>query len=129
MDGWTGECMSSTIDFGKSRIDSLALLAGFVVLLDTALGGIVLLGLDLRRADELVFGVSLVLGLPMYLLDLWIDKRIAICLIGLFLFRWGALCLGGPRPSLSNPFVWPVGILLFFALVLLQASKLRKKDG
>jgi hypothetical protein len=110
----------------KTRADSLTLLGGFVMLLDTAVGGIVLLGLDLSRTNELVFGVSLVLGMPMYLLDLWINMRIAICLLWLFLFRWGAQCFLGPRPSLSNPFVWPVGILLFVALVLLQASKLRR---
>lgn len=127
--GSTGERMSLTISSGKHRFDSLAIVGGFVALLDTAVGGIVLLGLDLSRTNELVFGVSLVLGMPMYLLDLWINNRLAICLLWLFLFRWGAQCFLGPRPSLSNPFVWPVGLLLFVALVLLQASKLRRRDA
>jgi hypothetical protein len=120
--------MSLTVDSRKSRIDSLAILGGLVILLDTVWGGIAILGLDWSRTNELVMGISFVLGIPMYLLDLWINKRIAICMLGLFLFRWIARCFGGPTPVLCNPFMWPVGILLFLAFVLLQSSKLRKGE-
>jgi hypothetical protein len=72
-----------------------------------------------------VFGISLLLGFPMYLLDLWLKKRVAFSLLVLFLFRWAVRSFGGPTPVFGNPFDWPVGILLFLALALLQWSKLR----
>jgi len=121
--------MSLTKASKKTPIDFLAILAGFAALLDTLVGVIVLLGLDLWRPNELVFGISLLLGLPMYLLDIWFDRRIAFCLLGLFLFRWILRSFVGPHPGISNPFVWPVGLLLFLALVLLQSSKLRIRLG
>lgn len=86
-----------------------------------------MLGLDLRQTNELVLGISLVLGLPMYLLDLWLKKRIAFGLIGLFLFRWAVRCLSGPSPVLYSP--WRGNILLILALVLLQSSKLRARPN
>lgn len=105
--------------------DSLVILSGVAALLDTVVGGIAVMGLDLSRTNELVMGISFVLGFPMYLLDLWLKKRVAFFLLALFLFRWVARCFGGPTPVLCNPFVWPVGILLFLALAFLQWSKLR----
>jgi hypothetical protein len=109
----------------RIRIGPLALLGGIAILLDTVWGGIAILGLDLGQKNELIMGMSFVLGLPMYLLDLWIDKQIAICLIGLFLFRWIARCFGGSTPVLCSP--WNFSILLVLAFILLQLSKLRKK--
>ncbi len=53
----------------RSRFDSLALAAGVAALADTSLGAVVSLGLDLRRTNELVFAISFLLALPMYLLD------------------------------------------------------------
>jgi hypothetical protein len=105
--------------------DSLVVLSGVAALLDTVIGAMINLGLDLSRTYELVFGISLVLGFPMYLLDLWLKKRYAFFLLFLFLFRWAIRCFGGPTAALGNPIDWPVGILLFTALVLLQWSKLR----
>jgi hypothetical protein len=104
-------------------------LSGVAALLDTVFGCIINLGLDLSQTWDLVFGISLVLGFPMYLLDLRLKKRIAFFLLALFLFRWAVRCLFGPTPLLVNPFVWPVGILLFTALALLQWSKLRSTSA
>lgn len=102
------------------------LIGGLVMLVDTAWGGIAALGLDLSRTNELVMAVGFVLGLPMYLLDVWINKRIAISMLGLFVFRWIATCFGGPTPILCNPLRGSV--LLILGVALLQLSKLRRGD-
>ena len=65
----------------------------------------------------------------MYWLDRWLKKRFAISLLFLFIFRWLARGYGQPTASLGNPFVWPVGILLFLAFALLQWSKLREPSA
>jgi hypothetical protein len=107
----------------KRRVDGLAIIGGLVILVDTAWGGLLSLGLDPARANELTLGISFVLGLPLYLLDLWIGKRIALSMLGLFFFRWIATCFAGPSFVLCNPFRGSV--LLILAFVLLQLSKLR----
>jgi hypothetical protein len=110
----------------KNRLNhSLVILSGVAALLDTIVGVLINLGLDPSRSIDRVFGISLLLGFPMYLLDLWLKKRFAFFLFVLFLFRWAVRSLGGSTPAFGNPFDWPVGILLFLALALLQWSKLR----
>jgi hypothetical protein len=109
----------------RNTIDSLALIAGVVVLMDSLWGGIAALGLDLSRTNQLILGISLILGFPTYLLDLWLESRIAISMFGLFVFRWLATCFAGPTPVLCNP--WRGNILLIVAIVLLQFSKLRRE--
>lgn len=115
--------MSLTIEPKGYRVDFLAMVGGFLILIDTLWGGMAALGLDLRRMNELLLAISFVLGFPIYLLDLWINRRIAIFILGLFLFRWIATCFGGPAPVLCSP--WRGNLLLIAAFVLLQASKLR----
>ena len=110
----------------KRRLDSLALIGGFVILTDTMWGGLAALGLDLSKMNELALGISFVLGFPTYLLDLWMDTRIAVLVLGLFFFRRIATCFGGPAPVLCNPF--PGSVLLLSAFVLLQLSKGRRAD-
>jgi len=87
------------------------------------------LGLDQSRTWDLVFGISLVLGFPMYLLDLWLKKRYAFFLASLFLVRWAIRSFMGPTPVFGDPIDWPVGILLFSSLALLQWSKVRNASA
>ena len=96
------------------------------MLLDTIWGALAALGLDLGRMNELVLSISLVLGLPLYLLDFWIDSRIAFSLLGLFFFRWIAVCIGGPTPVLVAP--WRGNVLLVAAFILLQSYKSAKSS-
>ena len=109
----------------RHRVNSLALIGGIVSLVDTVWLGLAVLGLDLSRTNELVLAISFVLGFPIYLLDLWINERIAISMLGLILFRWIANCFAGPTPVLCSP--WWGNQLLIVALVLLQLSKLRRE--
>lgn len=109
----------------RHRIDFLALLGGLAALLDSAWGAIAVLGLDPSRTIELILGITFLLGLPIYLLDLWINKRIAIFVLALFLFRWITGCFAGGTPHLCSPISVPASIFLFSAFVLLQSSKLR----
>ena len=120
-----GECMSLTMESMRHRVDSLVLIGGFVALVDTAWGGLATLGLDLSRMNELVMGISFVLTFPLYLLDIWINKQIALSMLGLFLFRWIATCFGGPTPVLCSP--WRGSVLLIVAFVLFLLSKLRRE--
>lgn len=108
----------------KRRVDLLALIGGILILIDTIWGGVATLGLDLNRTNELVMGISFVLGLPLYLLDLCMSTRVAVAILGLFFFRWVATCFGGPTPVLCNPLRG--SILLLSAFVLLQVSKVRR---
>ena len=118
--------MSLTMESMRHRVDSLVLIGGFVALVDTAWGGLATLGLDLSRMNELVMGISFVLTFPLYLLDIWINKQIALSMLGLFLFRWIATCFGGPTPVLCSP--WRGSVLLIVAFVLFLLSKLRRES-
>jgi hypothetical protein len=118
--------MSYSINAKKHSLDNLTIIGGIVIALDTLFGILAILGLDLKRPNELLMGISFVLGLPVYILDVRHNNRVAIGLWILFLVRWIARCFGGATPTICSPFVWPVGILLFTAVVLLQISKLRQ---
>jgi len=109
----------------RQRVDALALIGGILMLIDPVWGGLLVLGFDLSWPNGLLMGISFVIGLPVYLLDRWIDKRVAISMIGLFLFRWIATCFGGPHPVFCAP--WRNSVLLMIAFVLLQVSKLRRE--
>jgi flagellar biosynthesis component FlhA len=108
-------------DRRQRRMDSLAMIGGAIMVVDTIWGGLAALGLDLRQMNELVLGISFVLGLPLFLLDFWMKKRIAFSLLALFFFRWAALCFAGPTPVLVAP--WRGSVLLIVAFVLLQLYK------
>src|SRR5271156_1585290 len=112
--------------FRKTRFDLLTIVVGILMLLDTAWGIAADLGLDWSRTNEVVLGVSLALGLPAYLLDLWTAKRVQVpvFLLGLFVFRWVARCFGGTTFLLCNPLRG--SLLLIVAFALLQYSRLRK---
>jgi hypothetical protein len=114
----------------KSAINWLLILSGAAALLDTGMGLIINMALDHSRAFDNLFGISLLLGFPMFLLDLWLGKRFAFCLASAFLVRWAILSLGGPTPGIVNPAGWPMGFFpLLAAFVLLQWSKLRSTPG
>jgi hypothetical protein len=113
----------------KSATDRLVILSGVAALLDTGIGLIINMALDHGRAVENLFGISLLLGFPMFLLDLRLKKQFAFCLASLILVRWAILSLSGPTTVIGNPAAWPTGFLLVTALILLQWSKLRSTPG
>jgi hypothetical protein len=113
----------------KSATDRLVILSGVAALLDTGIGLIINMALDHGRAVENLFGISLLLGFPMFLLDLRLKKQFAFCLASLILVRWAILSFSGPTTVIGNPAAWPTGFLLVTALILLQWSKLRSTPG
>ena len=114
----------------KSGTDRLVILSGWAALLDSGMGLIINMALDHSRAFDNLFGISLLLGFPMFLLDLWLGKRFAFCLASAFLVRWVILSVSGPTPRIANPAAWPMGFFpLLTALVLLQWFKLRSAPG
>jgi hypothetical protein len=104
------------------RFDILLLLGAVVALVDTAWGTIASMILDFRQPNDILLAISFVLGAAMYAADVWLDKRVAICLLALWLFRWAALCFIGRTAAFANP--WHGSQFLIAALVLLQLSKL-----
>jgi hypothetical protein len=110
-------------ELDNHSINPLVAIGGVAALVDTLMGVIINMVLERNSAHEMVFGISLLLGLPLYLLELRLNQRFAYFLTALFVVRWLALCFSEPAPVLVNPFAWPVGILLFTALAFLQLSK------
>lgn len=115
------------IESKRHPVDSLALIGGLAICVDSVGGGIASLGLDWSRPNQIALGASLVLGLPAYLVDLWIGKRVPVVLLRLFLFRWFARCYGGPTFVLCNPLRG--SILLIVAFALLQWSSLQEPSA
>jgi hypothetical protein len=105
--------------------NSLLAISGVAAFLDTLIGGIASMGLDLSRTDELVMAISFVLGFPLYWLERRLKNRFAFLLFALFMIRWVIRGFIGPTFVIVNPIVWPVGILLFLSLVFLQWFKLK----
>jgi hypothetical protein len=117
--------MFSLIEHKNRLSHALLILGGVAALLDTVIGLIINLGLDHSRPYDNLLGISFVLGLPMYLLDVRLKKRFVFFLAFLFLSR--SVIRSAPRHVIGNPIDWPVGILLFSALVLLQLYKVLNK--
>ena len=87
----------------KSRTDRLVILSGWAALLDTGVGILINIGLDHGRVFDNLFGLVLLLGFPIFVLDLWLGKRFAICLATAFLVRWAILSHDGSTPRIFNP--------------------------
>lgn len=121
----TVESMPMFIEQRQRSIHPLLVLSGIAALMDTVIGVIINLALDHSRPYDNLLGISLVLGLPMYWLDVRLKKRFAFFLAFLFVSR--SLIRILPSDVIGNPIDWPVGILLFSSLVLLQLYKLRNK--
>jgi hypothetical protein len=82
------------------------------------------MGLDPSRLDDMVLMVSLVAGAVMYTMDARSHRRLAVCVLGLWMLRWAATCFAGPAPA-SIVVPWRNSQYLLVAFVLLQWSKLR----
>jgi hypothetical protein len=117
--------MPILIEHRQCSSHALLILGGVAALLDTVMGVIIDLALDHSRPYDNLLGISLVLGLPMYLLDARLKKRFVFFLAFLFVSRSAIRSL--PALVIGNPIDWPFGILLFSALVLLQLYKVRNK--
>lgn len=107
------------------RIGSLTLLAGCLMLIDTVWGAIAVIPFDWSRLSEAVLGISFLIGLPAYLLDVWRKGRVVIFLPAVILLRGFAESYAGSPPALRWQFAG--NQLLIVASILLQFSKLR--DG
>lgn len=120
-------------------------LAGLLAVIDTLWGALAVLPFDWTLPNETVLGLSFVLGLPAYLLDVWIRGRAVIFLPAVILLRgFAEFCIGSPTVAehltrgeifsqlvhfcaASPTFGWQLmgNYLLIAAAVLLQWSKLK----
>jgi hypothetical protein len=103
----------------------MASIAGFFALLDTVIGTMTIAFFGLGLALDRAIAISFLLGFPMYVLDLLIKRQLAICLLSLIVCRWALLTFGTWPPHPTDPFAWPMGILLTLSFVFLQLSRLR----
>ena len=88
------------------------------------LGGMAFIGWDWHRLDGIAVAVAVVSGLPAYMLDLWIDRRIVVFLPALLVFRWFVPGLLATPRYVGHS--WRGSVLLIVAGVLLQMAKLRQ---
>ena len=119
-----GERMSIATNPRRSQLDHLTLLGGFLMIIDTVWGAIFVLPFDWTRLLDIVVGISLLIGLPAYVLDVRRSGRLLIFLPVALLFRWSAISFAGSPPTLARP--WTGNVLLIVAILFLQWSKLRR---
>ncbi|HTL03130.1 MAG TPA: hypothetical protein VL243_12910 [Vicinamibacterales bacterium] len=117
--------MSLTAESTKARIGYLAMFGGFLALVDSLWGALLILPFGFGNGIEIALGIGLVLGLPAYILDFRSRRRIVIFLPVLLLFRWILMSAVAVPHSLGQPWRW--NVLLIAATVLLQWSNLRQQ--
>jgi len=96
---------------------------GILMLIDSLWGVVAVLPFSMANGSDIALAISLVLGLPAYVLDFRSNRRIVIFLPVLFLFRWIAAGAISVPFTLGQP--WRINGLIMAATVLLQWSKLR----
>jgi hypothetical protein len=105
------------------------MLGGSLMLIDTVWGALAVLGIGFEPLLDIPLDVSLVAGLPAYVLDAWSRSRIIVFLPALYLLRWYVGSHIGSAPNDVSP-PWRGSVLLIVASGLLQWSKLQKSaDG
>jgi len=101
-----------------------AVLSGLFAFIDTLIGGIIVYWGSFWNAPfELALGVSFILGAPAYLVDLANKRTVSVCMLTVFMLRWGLRCFAGVHPAIVNPIEGPVGILLPVSIVLMHLAK------
>ena len=98
---------------------------GWLILVDTLWGSIAAVDVDWSRPIEFALGVSLLIGLPMFVLDFRAKRRIDLYLPSLFLFR--AIAKTYIAAGDYSMDIGAVSLFLLGASVLLQLSKLKKR--
>jgi len=102
-----------------------AMWGGILMLIDSLWGVVAVLPFSMANGSDIALAISLVLGLPAYVLDFRSNRRIVIFLPVLFLFRWIAAGAISVPFTLGQP--WRINGLIMAAAVLLQWSKLRQQ--
>jgi hypothetical protein len=132
--------MSVAGDSVKARVGWLVILGGLMVFIDTLWGALLVLVFDWNDPKQVVFGMSLVSGLPAYVLDFRRRGRVVVFLLSAVLLRAfvefflaGSSTPGRPWAgnlnvsALEEFVIFPPSSLLIAATMLLQWSKLRNR--
>ena len=96
------------------------------MVIDTVWGAVAVLPFDWRRTGDALLGITFLLGLAAFLLDLWRRGRIVIFLPILILLRGFAESHAGSPAKVGWQFRG--NELLIAAWVLLQLSKLQSRE-
>jgi hypothetical protein len=105
------------------------MLGGSLMLIDTLWGVVPVLGIGFEPLLDVPLDISLVAGLPAYMLDAWSRVRIVVFLPALYLLRWFVWTHIGRAPHHWGSPPWGGTVLLIVASALLQWSKLQTSPG
>ncbi len=93
---------------------------------DSVFGLIACLMFDFREAWSFVNAAVFIPALPIFALVKWSRRTTILLLWCLFFARWIVECFDGKPPALCNPLAWPMGLLLFVGVFIMQVSYLLK---
>lgn len=106
--------------FGLAKASLI--LAGILLLLESLLGCIYVLGIGFSTLHEVLTDLCLTLAFPIYLVSLVSLRGAAISLWVFFAIQWIDVCSNRNPPGFVNPFAWVHGDFLFAAAILVSFS-------
>ena len=98
------------------------LFAGSMVLLETLLGCIYVLGIGFSTTKNVILDLCLTMALPIYLFSLVSLRKAAVGLWVFFVVQSIDICFNQKPPAFVNPLGWAHGDLLFAAAILVSLS-------
>lgn len=96
--------------------------AGILLLLESLLGIIYVLGIDLYTISGIITGLCLTMAFPIYLVGIISLRRAAVGLWVFFAAQWIDVCFNRSPPGFVNPLAWVHGGFLFAAAILVSFS-------
>jgi hypothetical protein len=96
--------------------------AAFLLLYESLLGCIYVLGIGFSTAHDLLTDFSVTMAFPVFLISLWSVRGAAIGLWTFFALQWIDICSNKVPPGFVNPFGWLHGNFLFISAILVSIS-------
>lgn len=98
------------------------LVAGSLLLLETLLGCVYVLGIGFSTTKGVILDLCLTMAFPVFLVSLVSLRGAAGGLWVFFVIQWIDICFNQKPPGLVNPLGWAHGDLLFVAAILVSLS-------
>jgi hypothetical protein len=108
---------NQSVQFAKSCL----IVAGILLMLETMLGCIYMLGIGFSSTRDIAMILCLTMALPVYLIRFFSLRGAAISLWAFFAIQWITVCTID-KPHFVNPFGWAHGNLSFVGAVLVSLS-------
>ncbi len=107
------------------------IVAGVLLLFETLLGCVYVLGTGFSTVHDLITDVCLTMAFPVFLISLRSIPGAAIGLWIFFAIQWIDICSNKRPPGFVNPLAWAHGVLLLVSAILVSFSAwllLRMRD-